>query len=98
MGLSYSPPTNIDTILFLELLYTHLHQREVRQPHRLSAGAAEMTGMPYLEHLTVEPNIVVRLLQFVVMLLQFVVMLPVLRNPLKSYVYFISTSHIPLSE
>ena len=84
MGLSYSPPTNIDTILFLELLSTHLHQREVRQPHRLSAGAAGMGGMPRLEHPTVEPNSVAMVLQNVAMVPQNVAIIPILRNPLKA--------------
>ena len=54
MGLSISPTTNIDTILFLELISTHLHQREVRQPHQLSAGAAGMPGMPHIQNQYVE--------------------------------------------
>ena len=77
MGISYSPPTSIDTILFLELIPTHLHQREVRQPHGLSAGAAGMGGMPHFQHMTEEANGVAKLLQNVAML-------PILRNPLKS--------------
>ena len=54
MGLSISPTTNIDTILFLELISTHLHQREVRQPRELSAGAAGMPGMPHIQNQYVE--------------------------------------------